>query len=625
MLLFEVHSSDGSAQRVALPERDLTLGRDPANELALSDTNVSRFHAVIVLRDSGEYVLRDVGSRNGILVNGAPTLRHVLHPGDEIAIASHKITYRGPDERAGAPELGEAVSLPRRRSEGSEPVTSTAPVGGFRTLPTALDALGLRAEGLSDARLLHTLKCAQVIASTSSVTVLTARLLDSVVSALRAERGFVLLRDGDRLRRAAHLPESGAPEALDAPAASALYGAMDTAAPALSPGREPGSPDVLCIPLLVDGRAIGVVGVEGRLGGGEGTDGLDVATALCGLCAAHVENARERTRLRQQCAELHEAAQASHRLVGTRAALREVLARIHQAAQSDYPVLILGETGTGKGLVARAIHQLSKRRDRRFVALNCAAVPESLLESEMFGYAPHSGIANANPAGKPGKFEVADGGTLFLDEIGDFSPATQAKLLRVLEEQTVERIGSNDPLPVDVRAIAATNMDVGAMAASGRFRADLYHRINVLQITLPPLRERPGDILLLAAYFLEQHVPAPLGEALAITNQTARFLLAYPWPGNVRQLRNAILAASTRATAERLDPEHFDREIAGFLGAPGAVRTLRQVEREHIAHVLEITDGNKRKAARLLGVSPQTLYDKIKEYDIHLDDRTQEE
>jgi transcriptional regulator with PAS, ATPase and Fis domain len=240
----------------------------------------------------------------------------------------------------------------------------------------------------------------------------------------------------------------------------------------------------------------------------------------------------------------------------------------------------------------------------------------------MFGYAPHSGISYSNPQGKAGTFEFADGGTIFLDEIGDFSTAMQAKLLRVLEDGCVQRVGSNDIIEVDVRVVAATNKDIRAMIDEGTFRADLYHRINCLQIALPPLRDRESDILLLAAHFLEQHVSPPLREKLHITHETARVLTSYPWPGNVRELRNAILRASLSATGAKLEPEHLLPEITGYLDEPGVIRTLIQVEKEHIQTVLRAANGNKRKAAELLDISPQTLYNKMKEYNVGVRDTT---
>ena len=624
MLRFEIQSPDGSKQVRRLPERDVTIGRDPANDIPIAESNVSRFQVAIVLRDSGEYVLRDLGSLNGTLVNGTETFRHVLQPGDEISVGPCVLTFVGASDSEEAEAARPSLPVKPRPKKGAETlsVTRTEPDPRQASAPAVGPESG-RADTDAD-RLTKILESVREIAQLPDVKDIIDRVLEAALSCLGCDTGFVLLREGDRLDCAAVRPQSLADGPLSATNASAAYEALDTRAAVVGVGKGAEARDTLCIPLVVGEAATGVIGVEGKFREQSPIDGLDVAEAICGLCAAHIENARELSRLKRQCTKLHEALRANRRLVGSSPVLQEVYARLNQAAQYGYPVLITGETGTGKEVVARAIHQLSERHDRRFVACNCAAIPESLLESEMFGYAPHSGIANADPNGRPGKFEMAHEGTIFLDEIGDFSANTQAKLLRILEDCVVERIGSNEPMQIDVQVVAATNRDVQAMIADGAFREDLYHRINCLQITLPPLRDRESDILLLAAYFLEQDVPPPLNENLRITKETARLLSSYHWPGNIRQLRNAIRAAATRATTNRLDPEHFDLEDARQLGASLPIKTLRQMEKEHIEYVLRAVDGNKRDAARMLDISPQTLYNKIKEYGIQPDRSTQQ-
>jgi len=621
---FDVAPPDGRRRRCQVPESDVTIGRDRANDLSLPDTNVSRFHAAIIVRDTGEFVLRDLGSRNGTLVNGAPVHRHVLQPGDEILIGSHGIVFLGPDgDPATLSSIG-TMPATRRRGAALESPTATDPAGCLRRVESPIDGLGSTGLSLGNERLLEVLKGAQVIAASRDLSLSAARLLECVISFLRGQRGFILLRDGDSLRLETERSDGSSRASALAMDATAVYEALEGRAVVISSGKAANGKDLICIPLLLGETAVGVVGAEGGFPLGAEVPGLDLAAALCGLCAAHIENAREHSRLQRQCSKLHRAAQVGRRFVGRDPILREVCERIRQAAESEYPVLITGETGTGKDLVARSIHECSARRDGPFIACNCAAIPENLLESELFGYAPHSGIANANPRGKPGRFELAHSGTIFLDEIGDFTSNTQAKLLRVLEDCLVERIGAAEPVKVDVRIMTATNKDVRRMVDRSEFRADLYHRINCLQISLPPLRERASDVLLLAAYFLEQHAPAPIRESVRITNETARLLLSYRWPGNVRELRNAILAATTRITGSRLDPQHFEREIADFVGAARALKPLRQVEKEHIRLVLNAVGGNKRKAADILDVSPQTLYKKLSDYGIEREEITRD-
>jgi DNA-binding NtrC family response regulator len=242
------------------------------------------------------------------------------------------------------------------------------------------------------------------------------------------------------------------------------------------------------------------------------------------------------------------------------------------------------------------------------------------MAAQLFGSV--RGAYTGSIADRKGAFEAADGGTLFLNEIGDMSPVLQAKLLTALDKQTIVRVGSNRQIRVDVRVLAATNMDLPAMMQSGRFRPELYRRIKCLEITVPPLRKRSCDILLLASYFLEQQAPRPLNEVLRLTNEAARLLLGYQWPMNVGELRNAILAAAIRSAGDRIEPGHLDESIAGSRTKP-VVKTLAQVEKEHICEVLRLAGGNKRETARLLGISHTTLHEKLKTYDLRaVDDAT---
>lgn len=291
-----------------------------------------------------------------------------------------------------------------------------------------------------------------------------------------------------------------------------------------------------------------------------------------------------------------------------------------RAAKSTAPVLILGETGTGKELLAQAIHSASARADRPFVAVNIAAVPETLLEVEFFGVALGA-YTGADRRGRDGKFKLADGGTLFLDEVGDMSLALQAKLLRTLQEKELEPVGSNDLIAVDVRVIAATSRDLAAMVEAGQFRADLYYRLNVITLATPPLREHPEDLAVIAEYLLD-HLCRQQGlHSRGISTAAIRCLLSHPWPGNVRELSNVLERALLMSDADNLDAEDIRRvmpvaraEGAGPSAAP-AVPSLRDVvahaEREAILAALRLSQGNKAQAAKALGIARAVLYEKI--------------
>jgi two-component system, NtrC family, response regulator HydG len=301
-------------------------------------------------------------------------------------------------------------------------------------------------------------------------------------------------------------------------------------------------------------------------------------------------------------------------------AMLKVLRKVAQVARTRATVLVYGETGTGKELIARALHFNSSRRNSRFVPLNCAGLVETLLESELFGHA--KGAFTGAAAARVGLFEHAHGGSLFMDEIGDMPLSSQSKLLRVLEQGEIIRVGSNDPIAVDVRLIAATHRDLLAMVEEGTFRRDLFYRLNVVTINLPPLRERQGDVPLLLAQFLRDFSQMHERTVRGMSAGARAALFRHDWPGNVRELRNCIEHMVVSATEEILTEadlpdylsEHVDRSGDG--GAVMAGRPLEEVEKQHIARTLELVDGNRERAAELLGIGERTLYRKILKYDL---------
>jgi DNA-binding NtrC family response regulator len=316
-------------------------------------------------------------------------------------------------------------------------------------------------------------------------------------------------------------------------------------------------------------------------------------------------------------------------LVGDDPALRKVFAGMERAAATDTTVLLEGESGTGKELFARSLHALSPRADAPFVAINCAAIPETLLETELFGH--EKGAFTGAVARKPGKFEMAHRGTLFLDEIGDLPLALQAKILRALEEKRFERVGGTASVQVDVRLVAATNRGLRAAVAARRFREDLYFRLSVFPITVPPLRDRPGDIPLLARYFVDRFCRDMKKRAIALSPAALEQLVAYRWPGNVRELQNCIERAVILAEDEAIQPRHLnlsfktlepqseppnplaELDLSGTL-AEATRRALAVVERVKIEQVLKEADDNKGRAAELLQISYKMLLAKLKEH-----------
>jgi DNA-binding NtrC family response regulator len=305
-------------------------------------------------------------------------------------------------------------------------------------------------------------------------------------------------------------------------------------------------------------------------------------------------------------------------IIGQSAPMHEVFETIKQVAPTRATVLIQGESGTGKELVARAIHQLSPRSRGPFVAVHCAALSHALLESELFGH--EKGAFTGASERRRGRFELADGGTLFLDEVGEIDPAIQVKILRVLEERRFERVGGQETLDVDVRMVAATNRDLRAMVGEGRFREDLYFRLYVVAITLPPLRDRSGDVPMLVQHYLRQFAEENGKMIEGLSPEALEALAAYPWPGNVRELRNAVERMVVLSRSARLgirDVPAQIREAAG--GRPGLpVRgglSLAESERQMIARALRLHDGNRTRAAAELGISRRTLHRKLREFE----------
>jgi DNA-binding NtrC family response regulator len=342
-----------------------------------------------------------------------------------------------------------------------------------------------------------------------------------------------------------------------------------------------------------------------------------------------VERALEQSRLRNENLLLREEWSKRYgfpRIIGESESIKRSVAETQRVAQTDATVLLLGESGTGKELFARAVHHLSNRRDKPFVAINCAAIPETLIENELFGH--ERGAFTGAGERRLGKFELAAGGTVFLDEIGELPLAVQGKLLRAIEEKAVDRIGGKSPIPVDVRVVAATNKDLRAAVEHGEFRGDLFFRLAVFPIDIPALRERGDDVVLLARHFAAQLGKELRGREARLSDSSITAISLHNWPGNVRELENSIERACILSDGSELEPHDLglatdDRADAAALGvnlsgslSEATERVVRLVERQKIVEALTAHDGNKTRAAEALGVSYTTLLTKIKEYNL---------
>jgi two-component system nitrogen regulation response regulator NtrX len=335
-------------------------------------------------------------------------------------------------------------------------------------------------------------------------------------------------------------------------------------------------------------------------------------------------NAMERANLRRENRNLKRDGAVEDEMIGTSQAMHEVRETIARAAMTNARVFITGENGTGKELVARALFRSSKRADKPFVKVNCAAIPEDLIESELFGH--EKGSFTGAVARRIGKFEVAHGGTLFLDEICDMSMSAQAKVLRVLQEQALERVGGNETIQVDVRVIAATNIDVKKAVEEGRFREDLYFRLNVIPIVVPPLRERTDDIPLLVSYFLDKFLREHGLAEKTISADAMDFLKSYSWPGNIRELKNLMERISIMVPKEEIGAEDISRYLESdgddnqYVSDSSTLKEAKeQFEKQLIIRLLRENDRNVQTTAKVLGIERTNLYRKMKQYHIDVD------
>lgn len=398
--------------------------------------------------------------------------------------------------------------------------------------------------------------------------------------------------------------------------------------------RRVGDSSYVCVPIKMGSEVIGTLSAERAFaadGGGspvpleEDARVLSIIASMLALTVRLRQDAlEERRALAEENARLHSklAGRRPARLIGEDKRMQDIYQQIDRVAPSDTTVLIRGESGTGKELLSEAVHAASARRDGPFIKVNCAALPESIIESELFGH--ERGAFTGAVRSRKGRFELAQGGTIFLDEIGDFSAATQVKLLRVLQEREFERLGSTQTTRVDIRIIAATNRDLGALVAAGLFREDLYYRINVFELTMPPLRERKSDILLLANHFVDKYAARTGKSVRRISTPAIDMLMSYHWPGNVRELENCIERAVLLTSDEVIRAPHLPPTLqtadATGTAHPGTLKAaLESLERELIVDALKQHRGNRAAAARALGLTERIMGLRVGKYGVDVD------
>ncbi len=623
-----------------------TAGRDPRAEIPLNDTAVSRRHFSVEKCPRG-WRLHDLESRNQTYLNGEPAKDAFLKDGDIVRAGDTELRFESPGEPL--EPVGVASTILKELPAGKPRDTL---LERLASMESSLEKAGTPALSREDPReaiqrVRKLFDAYGEMAATSSSADLFQKLLAEAVPALGARRAAVVLREGDRwvvkasrsaaggggtVSVSASILEKVAGERKSILSANAREDALLQTGGSREGGENGEVLSVIAVPLITRNRASGVLYADRGGGSPPFTDqDLELLAALGDPAGSLLEKIEAEEDLRRENRNLFRSLTETKRIIGRSKATEEILELIRRAAPTPMTVLIQGETGTGKELVASAIHYASPRRGKPFVAINCAALPENLVESELFGH--ERGAFTGAVTRRKGRFELADTGTVFLDEVGELSLACQAKLLRLLEERQFERVGGVESVKVDVRVIAATNKDLLTAVAGGIFREDLFYRLCVLNVGIPPLRDRTDDISLLAQHFLDA-----CGGQKKLGKAAEKKLLAYAWPGNVRQLKNALESAVVLGEGTEILPEDLilptppSRGAASSRGPRGAAAaggadvaggtgpwepiTLEELERIHILRVLEHTAGNKKRAAEMLGIERCTLYSKLRSYGV---------
>lgn len=610
---------------------ETSVGRDPDNDICLKDISISRRHCSIRQSADG-YLLIDHKSRNASIVNGMPVEQHLLRSGDRIRIGDSLVLFLNEPEKrresARLVQFDDARIITRntvllRRTDGADAAIASRSTRDLNAL----------------------LKISLAINSFRDSGALLDHLLELIGSVIPAERGAILLaEDGpaDVARLDGLAPASGWQRTSSSGASNRLISVSRTVTERV---RREGisllSNDVLHDFDMTAARSLAMRSIRALmaapLSSGEAVQGviyldsddpsaefdedhLQLLSAIAGLASVAIENLHRVARLEDENQRLRAEMSIEHDMIGDSARIRDVYQFISKVAPTEATVLIRGESGTGKELAARAIHSNSQRASEPFVAINCAALTETLLESELFGH--EKGAFTGATAQKKGKLEVAQGGTVFLDEIGEMALSLQAKLLRVLQEHELERVGGTRTIKVDLRVIAATNRNLEQAIKDGRFREDLYYRLNVICLTMPPLRERREDIPALVRYFASKYAQKCKRRVGEIAPEAMACLKSYDWPGNVREFENAMERAVVLGSSDTIKLEDLPELVIGsgplspesfFQTSGGTVRltfyqALNEAKKRLIVDAVDKAQGSYTEAAKRLGMHPNHLH-----------------
>ena len=591
----------------------------------MNHASVSRRHCVIE-REGDNFKIRDLGSSNGTFVNGQPVNDKMLNHADQVRIGSIALLFL-------IEETEDTTSGHLVRFDDSQPINESAKQLRPETLLHQTEMVVDLTEHERLTRDLGVLvKIGTRISRLRHTQELVREILDSIFDVAPVDRGAILLSQAEtefslihgkhRREQAAEvrvsrtvvehvLREGMALLTNDIARSESLSTADSLVAAQIS--------SLICVPLIVFDKTLGVIYLDTsdpiiRFDEAH----LQLVAAISGMAAVSIENARQLEWLEGENSRLRSTLAIEHNMIGESAAMREVYNFIQRVAPARAAVLICGESGTGKELAANAIHNNSPRAAQPFVAINCAALTETLLESELFGH--EKGAFTGAITRKEGKLEVANRGTVFLDEIGEMPLPMQSRLLRFLQDHKIEHVGGTRSIDLDVRVIAATNRDLDAAIKAGTFRQDLYHRLNVVKITMPSLHERREDIPLLASYFAEKYSNECKRPVNGITREARAVLQNYDWPGNVRELENAIERAVVLGSSDMIGIDDLPRRVADSAENANIEATyyeaIKDAKRQIVLNALEQSKGNYTEAAKALGIHANNLHRIIRTLDL---------
>ena len=613
---------------IELEGQEVTIGRGTANLVSIADPALSRQHCVIT-RSKDDYLIRDLGSRHGTLVNGVPVTQQALQHGDQITVGGSVFAFLVMED--------EVRNRAQAELEDSE-------LHGKTTVLKEQDLAYLQhdkvteepAPGSRVARDLNALlTISKHISKLRESEALAWELLGMIFDVIPADRGAFLAFDGtiEQVNWSVawdHRRGPGYPVRVSRTVATRVIrgksGLMINDVAENAELRKSSAFSgiqvyaLLCVPVVINQKLGGVIYVDTQNPKVHfDLDHLQMLTAIGGLASLALDNIYYLEGLKRENQELRTQITAEHNMVGSSPRMREIFELIRRVAPTDSTVLVQGESGTGKELVAHAIHANSQRAGGPFIPINCAAIAENLLESELFGH--EKGAFTGAVAQKKGRIEMAEGGTLFLDEIGELALPLQAKLLRVLQEREFERVGGTRSIKIDLRLVAATNQNLESMVQAGKFRKDLFYRLNVVSMNVPPLRDRREDIPVLAEHFIAKAARKCNTHLKSLPEETKVCLSQYDWPGNVRELENAIERALVLGSTSSILVEDLPEAVSESAAPAGVPVTkyagaMKDTKRQVILQALQEARGDYIEAAKTLGLHPNSLLRLIRRLDL---------